>query len=64
MATVLGIDIGGTGIKAALVDTDEGKLVSDRRLIDTPDPSTPESVAATVKRLGLQKISFCIQDLS
>ena len=51
MATVLGIDIGGTGIKAALVDTDEGKLVSDRRLIDTPDPSTPESVAAAVKKL-------------
>ena len=51
MANILGIDIGGTGIKAALVDTGEGKLNSDRRLIDTPDPSTPENVAATVKKL-------------
>jgi len=51
MAPILGIDIGGTGIKAALVDTDEGKLVSDRHVIDTPDPSTPENVAAVVKKL-------------
>ncbi len=41
MANILGIDVGGTGIKAALVDTDAGNLVSHRRRIDTPDPSTP-----------------------
>jgi len=51
MANILGIDVGGTGIKAALVDTDAGSLVSDRRLIDTPNPSTPKNVAATVKQL-------------
>ena len=51
MANILGIDVGGTGIKAALVDTDTGKLVSNRRRIDTPDPSTPENVAASVKQL-------------
>jgi polyphosphate glucokinase len=51
MAKILGIDVGGSGIKAALVDTDAGDLVSDRRRIDTPHPSTPENVAATVKRL-------------
>jgi polyphosphate glucokinase len=51
MAIILGIDIGGTGIKAALVDTDAGRLVSDRHRIKTPDPSTPENVAAAVKRL-------------
>lgn len=51
MANILGIDVGGTGIKAALVDTDAGSLVSDTRLIDTPDPSTPKNVTATVKQL-------------
>lgn len=51
MAIILGIDVGGTGIKAALVDTDAGKLVSDRRRIATPHPSTPTNVAATVKQL-------------
>jgi polyphosphate glucokinase len=51
MANILGIDVGGTGIKAALVDTEAGTLVSDRHRINTPDPSTPENVAATVKHL-------------
>jgi polyphosphate glucokinase len=51
MATILGIDVGGSGIKAALVDTDAGKLLSDRHRIETPQPSTPENVAATVKQL-------------
>ncbi len=51
MTNILGIDVGGTGIKAALVDTDAGSLVSDKRRIDTPNPSTPKNVAATVKQL-------------
>lgn len=51
MATILGIDIGGTGIKAALVDTRTGTLASHRHRIETPAPSTPESVAAAVKQL-------------
>ncbi|MBT8103493.1 MAG: ROK family protein [Gammaproteobacteria bacterium] len=51
MAKILGIDVGGSGIKAALVDTVGGELVSERRRIATPDPSTPQNVAATVKRL-------------
>ena len=51
MAIMLGIDVGGTGIKAALVDTEEGKLVSDRLRVDTPDPSTPENVADAIRQL-------------
>ncbi|MCP4300229.1 MAG: ROK family protein, partial [Gammaproteobacteria bacterium] len=51
MAIILGIDVGGSGIKAALVDTNAGKLVSDRHRIETPEPSTPDNVAATVKQL-------------
>jgi len=33
---VLGIDIGGTGIKGALVDTRQGKLLNERYRIATP----------------------------
>lgn len=48
---ILGIDVGGTGIKAAIVETKDGTLVTDRHRLDTPSPATPESVAATVKAL-------------
>ena len=44
----LGIDIGGSGVKYALVDTVEGKLVSARERIKTPDPATPEAVTEVV----------------
>lgn len=44
---VLGIDIGGSGIKGAPVDTSIGALLADRRRIDTPQPSTPDAVVAT-----------------
>ena len=40
----LGIDIGGTGIKAALVDTSIGKLLTERLKVATPRPSTPPAV--------------------
>ena len=45
---VLGIDIGGTGIKGAVVDTKRGRLLTDRLRLLTPQPATPEAVAATV----------------
>lgn len=51
MAEILGIDVGGTGIKAAIVDTDAGQLITDRQRVDTPHPSTPENVAAAVSQL-------------
>jgi len=44
----LGVDIGGTGIKGALVDLRDGSLASDRFRLDTPHPATPQAVAATV----------------
>jgi polyphosphate glucokinase len=47
----LGIDIGGSGIKAAPVDVDTGKLLADRQKIDTPRPSLPDAVAEVVKKL-------------
>ena len=51
MAQTLGIDIGGSGIKGALVDTVSGELASERIRIPTPRPATPDSVADTVCQL-------------
>lgn len=45
---VLGIDIGGSGIKGAIVDTKAGKLISERHRIDTPKPATPEAIAEVI----------------
>ncbi|MCU0261220.1 MAG: ROK family protein [Ilumatobacteraceae bacterium] len=47
----LGIDIGGTGMKAARVDTRTGELLSDRVRIDTPQPSTPAAMAEVAREL-------------
>ena len=49
---VLGIDIGGSGIKAAPVDVDTGKLLADRKKADTPRPALPDAVAGVVKELA------------
>ena len=46
-----GIDIGGTGMKAAPVDLATGELHDDRYRIDTPQPATPEAMALVVKEL-------------
>jgi polyphosphate glucokinase len=48
---ILGIDFGGSGIKGALVDIKTGKLLENRHRIATPEPSTPENVAKTIKDL-------------
>lgn len=48
----LGIDIGGTGIKGALVDLADGSLVSERFRIDTPRPATPSAVVATAAKVA------------
>lgn len=53
MTTRLGIDIGGSGIKAAPVDVATGELLAPRRRIVTPRPSTPDAVAAVVAELAV-----------
>ena len=50
MADVLGIDIGGTGIKAAPVDVTAGKLTAERVKIDTPHPAVPDAIAEVVQQ--------------
>lgn len=49
--TVIGIDIGGTGIKGGIVDLETGQVVGDRFRIPTPTPSTPQNVAKVVKEI-------------
>jgi polyphosphate glucokinase len=51
MAQVFGIDIGGTGVKGAPVDTDTGMLLAERRKLATPHPATPEAVQQVVADL-------------
>ena len=47
----IGVDVGGSGVKAAIVDTADGRLVSDRLRVPTPTPSTPDKVSTTIGRL-------------
>ena len=53
---VFGIDVGGSGIKGAPVDTETGELLAERIRIKTPKPATPEAIATTavevVRRSG------------
>ncbi|MEM7515224.1 MAG: ROK family protein [Bacteroidota bacterium] len=49
---ILGIDVGGSGIKGAPVDTTTGTLLADRFRIDTPQPSTPKAMAKVVKEIS------------
>lgn len=48
---ILGIDIGGSGIKGAIVDTKKAELVTKRKRYSTPTPSTPAKVAKTVAKI-------------
>lgn len=45
----LGIDIGGSGIKAAIVNTKTGEFLTDRYKVKTPQPSTPNEIAQEIK---------------
>lgn len=51
MVHAIGIDIGGTGIKGALVDTDSGQLLSDRFKHPTPSGGEPDDIVAVVKTI-------------
>ena len=47
----LGIDVGGSGIKGAIVDTSTGELITERLRISTPKPSLPASVADCINQI-------------
>ena len=44
----VGVDIGGTGIKAGLVDLERGQLISDRVKVATPEGAEPQDVLDAV----------------
>ncbi len=48
---VLGIDIGGSGIKGAPVDVETGEFMEDRYRISTPSPGNPEQVIEIIRRI-------------
>ncbi len=49
---ILGIDIGGTGIKGAIIDTNTGEMKTERLRIPTPQPATPKAMMETVADLA------------
>ena len=60
---ILGIDIGGSGIKGAIVNVDTGEMMTERYRIPTPQPATPDAVTSTVaeivKNFGWEGVTGC-----
>jgi polyphosphate glucokinase len=48
---ILGIDIGGSGIKGAPVEIQTGEFTQDRMRVETPDPAKPRPVAKAVAEI-------------
>jgi len=48
----LGIDVGGSSMKAALVDVNDGLLVSELLSVPTPQPSTPEALVEVMRTIA------------
>jgi polyphosphate glucokinase len=57
----IGIDIGGTGIKGALVDVKNGEMIGDRVRVETPEGGSTDDIIATVKSL-LKKLPESPED--
>ena len=51
MKKILGIDVGATGIKGAIVDTNKGELITPRHKIPTPTGALPADVARVIEEL-------------
>ena len=49
---LLGIDVGGSGIKGAPVDVDRGELAAERHRVPTPQPSTPDAMVAVIAEIA------------
>ena len=48
---VMGIDVGGSGIKASIVDTVSGEILSERQRIPTPPPADSKAILKTIEDL-------------
>lgn len=51
MSAALGIDVGGSGVKGALVDLERGEFITDRYRIETPQPATPQAVSDVIGQI-------------
>ena len=49
---VLGVDIGGSGVKGAIVNTKKGEMLTDRFRIPTPEPANPEAISEVVSEIS------------
>jgi polyphosphate glucokinase len=47
----IGVDVGGSGIKTAVVNVDTGELVTERIRVKTPQPSTPSRCIAVMQEI-------------
>ncbi len=54
---ILGIDVGGSGIKGAIVDVTTGELLTERFRVTTPQPATPKAMTKAFKEL-LSKFDY------
>lgn len=52
MKRILGIDVGGSGVKGAIVNVQTGHLLSPRYRVKTPRPATPQALAAAIGRIA------------
>ncbi|SMQ67914.1 polyphosphate--glucose phosphotransferase [Agreia sp. VKM Ac-1783] len=57
----IGIDIGGTGIKGAIVDLASGELLSERVKLSTPEGGKPKDIVGTVTKI-LEKLTDAPED--
>ncbi|MDP3313545.1 polyphosphate--glucose phosphotransferase [Lutibacter sp.] len=48
---ILGIDVGGTGIKGAIVNTETGVLITKRKRFKTPSPANPEALSEIIEKM-------------
>src|SRR4030066_812691 len=51
---ILGIEIGGSGIKGVPVDTDNGSFLAERYRLPTPEGAKPAPIAEVVKSIAMQ----------
>ncbi len=49
---ILGIDVGASGIKGAIIDVETGELLTQKLRLETPQPSTPEAMSQTFKEVA------------
>jgi polyphosphate glucokinase len=48
---IMGIDVGGSGIKGAIINTKTGELLTDRYRIPTPSQGKPDQIADVIKQI-------------